>query len=400
MSHVWIRNEPTHSWMMMLECTPDHETSNTTYSPRRCWNVTHTHMWTFSEWEISMTRMHAWSFHTCAWVTSRLVLWLKHIRTLPHKWMSHVTSRMGMRHKRLLFWKWVMSCVWFVHIYEWVMSHIWMSHVTRMLGPHSWMSHVSHMNQSYRTYEWVTWMRHVVQVASPIYEWAMSRIWMSHASHMSESCLMYQWVTWMRHVVQVVSPIYEWAMSRIWMSHASHMSESCLMYEWVMSHIWMSHVSHMNESSLTHEWVMSHVWMSHVNEARCPSGFTWLIGISLYKWPLRYSCTCVKWPSHGSFVYRCTSGLLYTNEPCAITRTNESRHIYERVMSHIWMSHASHMNESCHTHEWVMSHIWMCHVTSYMWMRHAAQEGALAKMSHVTLMNESCLAYEWVTSRI
>jgi len=32
-------------------------------------------------------------------------------------------------------------------------------------------------------------------------------------------------------------------------------------------------------------------------------------------------------------------------------------------MSHIWMSHVTHMNESRHTYEWVTSHIWMSHVT-------------------------------------
>jgi len=48
-------------------------------------------------------------------------------------------------------------------------------------------------------------------------------------------------------------------------------------------------------------------------------------------------------------------------------------------MSHIWMSHVTHMNESCHTYEWVMSHIWM---------------------SLVTHMNESCHTYEWVMSHI
>jgi len=46
-----------------------------------------------------------------------------------------------------------------------------------------------------------------------------------------------------------------------------------------------------------------------------------------------------------------------------------------RVMSHILLSHVSHMNESCLTYEWVMEHIWM---------------------SHGTHMNESCLTYEWV----
>jgi len=36
---------------------------------------------------------------------------------------------------------------------------------------------------------------------------------------------------------------------------------------------------------------------------------------------------------------------------------NESCHTYESVMSHIWMSHVTHMDESCCTYGWVMSHI-------------------------------------------
>jgi len=42
---------------------------------------------------------------------------------------------------------------------------------------------------------------------------------------------------------------------------------------------------------------------------------------------------------------------------------NGSWHTYEWIMSHIWMSHVTHMNESCRTYEWVMLHIWMRHVT-------------------------------------
>ena len=76
---------------------------------------------------------------------------------------------------------------------------------------------------------------------------------------------------------------------------------------------------------------------------------------------------------------------------------NESGHTYEWVISHIWMSHVTHMNESCHTYEWVRSHIWMSHVThmneachTYEWvMSHIW-------MSHVTHMKESCHTYEWV----
>ena len=38
-----------------------------------------------------------------------------------------------------------------------------------------------------------------------------------------------------------------------------------------------------------------------------------------------------------------------------ISWMNESRHTYEWVTSHIWMSHVTHMNESCHTSEYVMA---------------------------------------------
>ena len=51
---------------------------------------------------------------------------------------------------------------------------------------------------------------------------------------------------------------------------------------------------------------------------------------------------------------------------------------YERVMTHIWMSHGTHMNESWHTYVWVMAHI---------------------SMSHGTHMNESWHTYEWKLER-
>jgi len=48
---------------------------------------------------------------------------------------------------------------------------------------------------------------------------------------------------------------------------------------------------------------------------------------------------------------------------------DSSCHAYERVMSHIWMSHVTyervmpHMDESCHAYERVMSRLWTSHVT-------------------------------------
>jgi len=62
---------------------------------------------------------------------------------------------------------------------------------------------------------------------------------------------------------------------------------------------------------------------------------------------------------------------------------NESCHTYEWVMSHIWMSHVTHMNESCHTYEWVMSHIWMMHVT------YIEKSGHKRVMSQIFLCRDS-----------
>jgi len=49
-------------------------------------------------------------------------------------------------------------------------------------------------------------------------------------------------------------------------------------------------------------------------------------------------------------------------------------HTYEWAMSHICMSHVTHMNESsslfAHVNEWVMSHIWINHETCHIgWLR-------------------------------
>jgi len=52
-------------------------------------------------------------------------------------------------------------------------------------------------------------------------------------------------------------------------------------------------------------------------------------------------------------------------------------HTYERVMSHVWMSHVTHMNESCHTYEWVLSHLWMSHVKCRSECCHMYEQGGL-----------------------
>jgi len=90
-----------------------------------------------------------------------------------------------------------------------------------------------------------------------------------------------------------------------------------------------------------------------------------------------------------------------------VTHMNESCYTYEWVMLHIWMSHVTHRNESCRTYEWVMSHICISQITyinkpcytyewatSHLWVTHGSVTSHIWT-SHVTHMNESCHTYEW-----
>jgi len=102
-----------------------------------------------------------------------------------------------------------------------------------------------------------------------------------------------------------------------------------------------------------------------------------------------------------------------------VAHPNESCHIYEWVMSHVWMIHGTHectaqrsllvpahTNESCQTYEWVMSHIWMSHVTRmneswYTWMHGTEIFTSSCTYECVTSrMNECRHTSEWVTSHM
>ena len=79
---------------------------------------------------------------------------------------------------------------------------------------------------------------------------------------------------------------------------------------------------------------------------------------------------CVTWLIHQKYAGTLQeSWFIHTpqdSEPRLITRLGLVKCLHtsgEWVMSHIWMSHVTHMNESCHTHERVMPHIWMSHPT-------------------------------------
>jgi len=71
---------------------------------------------------------------------------------------------------------------------------------------------------------------------------------------------------------------------------------------------------------------------------------------------------CVAWMSHPRMSYERVISHIWMSH---VTHVNESYHTCEWVMLHIWMSHVTHVNESCHTYEWVMSHMWMSHITHW-----------------------------------
>jgi len=87
-------------------------------------------------------------------------------------------------------------------------------------------------------------------------------------------------------------------------------------------------------------------------------------------------------------------------------------------MSHVWMSHVTHVNESCHTSEWVMSHVWIksCHtsewVPSHVWISHVTLRLPQYPATHCNTqqhttthcnnhdLNESCYICEWVERHV
>jgi len=246
-----------------------------------------------------------------------------------------------------------------------------------------WMSHVAHMHESCHTYEGgislclpvyyhiqLWWVMIQINESCPTCERVTTHMWMSHVAHMHESCHTYE------GGISLCLPVcYHiqlwWVMIQI--------NESCPTCERVTTHIWMSHV--------THEWVMSHLWMNHFSASPSLLPHTSSMGHETLNRVMSHM-----WTRHGHD-----------------THMNESCHTCEQAMAmtHIWMSHVTHVNNPWpwHTYEWDMSHMnETCHthgrvispslpprmsvmcrvtyelVTSHIWMSHG----------HDIHMNESC----------
>jgi len=74
---------------------------------------------------------------------------------------------------------------------------------------------------------------------------------------------------------------------------------------------------------------------------------------------------------------------------------DESWHTCERVVTHIWMSHVTHIQWE--SYGWVMAHTWTHHHT-YEWVM-SRTSSSIVWMSHVKHVNKSWHTHGWVMSR-
>jgi len=136
-----------------------------------------------------------------------------------------------------------------------------------------------------------------------------------------------------------------------------------LIMTWLIQMCDMTHSDVWHDSLRCLKWLIQMCEMSHSNgwhdSVRC---VIWLIQMC----DMTYSDM---W--HESFICVTRTGE-GVSRAARTTRTNESCQTYEWVMSHIVVSHVTHMNYSicayggvmshinewCHAYEWVMSYIW------------------------------------------
>jgi len=164
----------------------------------------------------------------------------------------------------------------------------------------------------------------------------MSHIWMSHVTYLNESCPSYGWV-------MAQSMCVAWFINKCAVSHSQRWVAKTKRHKLACSRD-QNYVTHVN----TYEWVTSYMWTIHITR-------------------MKESCHTYKriiLTSHGTKIHETCHVSMYKHTNQLLIKRPESCHIYERVMSHTWMSHVTlidesftHMNESRHTYERVVSHI-------------------------------------------
>ena len=132
-------------------------------------------------------------------------------------------------------------------------------------------------------------------------------------------------------------------------AYVSTRTHTCMRLVCVKSKIEMGHVTCMNLSDHTSE-------ENHVANTHDTAWYSFIFDT-------HEKCVFATWPY---ICDSCVFGTWVSNIKSHATHLCEQSHMvmsqeYKWVMSHIWMSHVTHMNESCHTHEWVMSDTLPCH---------------------------------------
>ena len=189
--------------------------------------------------------------------------------------------------------------------------------------------------------------------------------------HMCDITHSYVWhdificVTWLIHMCDMTHS-YVWHDSFIcetWPNHMWDMTHSYVWHDSFICAIWLLHICDMTHSYMGHDSITCVTWLIH----------TWDMAHAYVTWLLHI---CVTWLIH-------------------MRNMTQSHVRHDSFIRETWLmhNHVWSMNESCLTCDWVMSHIYMSHVT-HIWTSH----GHIRHGSCIRAMTPSyvtCLILVW-----
>ena len=241
--------------------------------------------------------------------------------------------------------------------------------------PYVW--HVSYACDASRARAHVTWLSDLTHL----------HVW--HDSFTTSLCDMSP-VTWPSHYFSMWhdmthSLLYEVLMICD-MTHARAMR---LVYMW-------------HDYFTTHGHALPRVHVTCRSHVSCKVDFT--MWHDCFTTPIKKTTSCDMTTLQRNFPWLWHSALLERVQAGQTAKSRKFPHFanegvmntsYERVMSHIWRRHVTHMNESCHTYEWVMSHIWMSHVTHMNASFHTHEQDSGAVNVTGKSWNELGVGFVW-----
>jgi len=326
--------------------------------------------------------------------------------------------------------------MWLIHVSHMnkscLMSHVWMIHV----------SHASHVNDSCL----IPLCPRQQCVTCLVYVWHDSS--MCDMTHSNESHSMF---------MCVISFVYHCNALQRTATHCSTLHTATNTCDMTHRYLWyglcgvcevthwyvcsathcntLQHTAHCNtyvwhDSSIRMIWLVWYVWHDSLIRVMLPIDMCYMIHDSYIRiiwlvWCVwRDSLVCVILPidmcymTHDSYI--CVPWLIRTcdtaqSHMCTMNQwyvnlVKESCHTYGWVMSHIWMSHVTHMDESQQTYESVTCATWliqMCSMTcsyvyvTYSYVRHDSFVSTtwlihMCDMTHSCVRHDSCICVTWL----